>query len=218
MLKFDKTGKFVLQIGKAGKTEGSDSTTGLNRPGGVAVDSAANELYVADGFGNHRIVVFDANTGAFKRSWGAYGEKPTDTDPGAYDPSAAPSQQFHTVSCVKIAKDGMVYVCDRQNDRIQVFQKDGKFVKEAFVSKDDDRRRFGVGHRVLARPEGAVRRRRPRQEDLDARPRVARDRSAASATAGATPDCSTASAASRSTRRATSTPAKPTTASASRSS
>jgi DNA-binding beta-propeller fold protein YncE len=135
VLKFDKTGKFVLQIGKAGKTEGSDSTTGFNRPGGLAVDSAANELYVADGFGNHRIAVFDATTGAFKRSWGAYGEKPNDTDPGAYDPNGAPSKQFRTLSCVKIAKDGMVYVCDRQNDRIQVFQKDGKFVKEAFVSK-----------------------------------------------------------------------------------
>jgi DNA-binding beta-propeller fold protein YncE len=135
VLKFDKAGKFVLQIGKAGKAEGSDSTTGLNKPGGVAVDSAANEVYVADGFGNHRVAVFDATTGAFKRSWGAYGEKPTDTDPGNYDPNAPPSKQFHTVSCVKIAKDGMVYVCDRQNDRIQVFQKDGKFVKEAFVSK-----------------------------------------------------------------------------------
>ena len=135
VLKFDKTGKFVLQIGKAGGAGGSDSTTALNKPAGVAVDSAANEVYVADGFANHRIAVFDANTGAFKRSWGAYGEKPTDTDPGAYVPNATPSKQFHTVSCVKIAKDGMVYVCDRQNDRIQVFQKDGKFVKEAFVSK-----------------------------------------------------------------------------------
>jgi DNA-binding beta-propeller fold protein YncE len=135
VLKFDKTGKFLLQIGKGGKTEGSDSQTGFNRPGALTVDSAANELYVADGFGNHRIAVFDATTGAFKRSWGAYGEKPTDTDPGAYDPNGPPSKQFHTLSCVKIAKDGMVYVCDRQNDRIQVFQKDGKFVKEAFVSK-----------------------------------------------------------------------------------
>lgn len=135
MLKFAKDGKFLLQIGKAGKTEGSDSQTGFNRPGALAVDSSANELFVADGFGNHRIAVFDANTGAFKRGWGAYGEKPTDTDPGAYDPNAAPSKQFRTLSCVKIAKDGMVYVCDRQNDRIQVFQKDGKFVKEAFVSK-----------------------------------------------------------------------------------
>jgi DNA-binding beta-propeller fold protein YncE len=135
VLKFDKTGKFLLQIGKAGATGDASSTTNLNRPGGIAVDSAANEVYVADGFGGHRIAVFDATTGAFKRSWGAYGEKPTDTDPGKYDPSAPPSKQFHTLSCVKIAKDGMVYVCDRQNDRIQVFQKDGKFVKEGFVSK-----------------------------------------------------------------------------------
>jgi DNA-binding beta-propeller fold protein YncE len=135
VLKFDKTGKFILQIGKAGKTEGSDSQTGFNRPGALAVDSAANELYVADGFGNHRIAVFDAGTGAFKRSWGAYGEKPADTDPGPYDPNAPASKQFRTLSCVKLSKDGMVYVCDRQNDRIQVFQKDGKFVKEGFVSK-----------------------------------------------------------------------------------
>jgi len=135
VLKFSKDGKFLLQIGKAGKTEGSDSQTGFNRPGALAVDSAANELYVADGFANHRIAVFDANTGAFKRSWGAYGEKPADTDPGAYDPNGPASKQFRTLSCVKIAKDGMVYVCDRQNDRIQVFQKNGAFVKEAFVSK-----------------------------------------------------------------------------------
>jgi len=133
VLKFSKDGKFLLQIGKGGKTEGSDSTTGFNRPGALAIDGG--ELYVADGFGNHRIAVFDANTGTFKRSWGAYGEKPTDTDPGAYDANGQPSKQFHTLSCVKIAKDGMVYVCDRQNDRIQVFQKDGKFVKEGFVSK-----------------------------------------------------------------------------------
>ena len=135
VLKFDKSGKFLLQIGKGGKTEGSDSQTGFNRPGALAVDSAANELYVADGFGNHRIAVFDATTGAFKRSWGAYGEKPTDTDAGAYDPAGAPSKQFRTLSCVKMAKDGMVYVCDRQNDRIQVFEKSGKFVKEAVVAK-----------------------------------------------------------------------------------
>ncbi len=135
VLKFDKAGKFLLQIGKGGTTAGSDSPTGFNRPGALAVDSAANELYVADGFGNHRVAVFDATTGAFKRSWGAYGEKPNDTDPGRYDPAAPASKQFRTLSCVKIARDGMVYVCDRQNDRIQVFDKSGKFVKEAFVAK-----------------------------------------------------------------------------------
>jgi NHL repeat-containing protein len=135
VLKFDKAGKFVLQIGKAGQAGNNESQTSLNRPAGVAVDDAANEVYVADGFGNRRVAVFDANTGAFKRAWGAYGEKPNDENLPPYDPNAAPARQFRTVSCVKIAKDGMVYVCDRQNDRIQVFSKDGKFQKEAFVSK-----------------------------------------------------------------------------------
>ena len=135
VLKFTRSGKFILQIGQAGKTENNDSKTGLNRPAAMAVDPSTNEVFIADGFGNRRIIVFDADTGAYKRSWGAYGEKPDDSDPGSYDPNAPPAKQFRTVSCVSIAKDGLVYVCDRQNDRIQVFRKDGKFVKEAFVSK-----------------------------------------------------------------------------------
>jgi len=135
VIKFSRTGQFLLQIGRAGKVEGSDSKAGLNRPAGVRVDPATNEVYVADGFGNHRVAVFDADSGAYKRHWGAYGEKPDDTSLGPYDPNAPPVKQFRTVSCAAISKDGLVYVCDRQNDRIQVFQKDGKFVKEAFVSK-----------------------------------------------------------------------------------
>lgn len=135
VLKFSRSGKFLLQIGHAGKPEGNDSKTGLNKPSGIAVDAAANEVYIADGFGNRRIVVFDADTGAYKRHWGANGEKPEDANPGPYDPSAPPAKQFRGVSCVKISKDGMVYVCDRQNDRIQVFQKDGTFVKEGIVAK-----------------------------------------------------------------------------------
>ena len=115
VLKFDKAGKFVTQIGKPGQTDASN-TSNLSRPLAVAVDDAANEVFVADD-GHSRIAVFDAGSGAFKRSFTANGDA------------------FKTVSCVKIAKDGMVYDCDRQNDRIQVFQKDGKFVKEAFVSK-----------------------------------------------------------------------------------
>jgi DNA-binding beta-propeller fold protein YncE len=124
-----------LQIGHAGKVEGSDSKTGLNRPAGVKVDAATNEVYIADGIGNHRVVVFDADTGAYKRHWGAYGERPDDASTDAYDPSAPTAKQFRVVSCATISKDGLLYVCDSQNDRIQVFQKDGKFVKEAFVSK-----------------------------------------------------------------------------------
>jgi DNA-binding beta-propeller fold protein YncE len=134
VIKFSRTGQFLLQIGRAGKVEGSDSKAGLNRPASVRVDPATNEVHVADGFGNRRVIVFDADTGAYKRHWGAYGEKPNDASLGSYDPNAPPAKQFRTVSCVAIAKDGLVYVCDRQNDRIQVFRKDGKFVKEAFVS------------------------------------------------------------------------------------
>jgi len=135
VLKFSSSGQFVLQIGKAGATGDSNSTTSLNRPASVEVDTAANEVYVADGMVNRRVVVFDATTGAYKRHWGAYGAKPDDTQLGPYDPSAPPAKQFRTVSCVRIAKDGTVYVCDRQNNRIQSFKKDGTFVKEGFVSK-----------------------------------------------------------------------------------
>ena len=135
VIKFAKDGKFLLQIGTPGKMDGPDSQTTLNRPAAVAVDSAANEVYVADS-GNHRIVVFDSETGAYKRHWGAYGEKPTAAGGGAYDPSAAPARQFRDVTCVEISKDGMVYVCDRTSDRIQVFQKNGTFVKEGVLAKE----------------------------------------------------------------------------------
>jgi DNA-binding beta-propeller fold protein YncE len=131
VLKFSKTGQFLLQIGKPGQATGDDS---LNKPAAVAVDAAANEVFIAD-TGNRRIAVFDSESGKFKRAWGAYGEKPG-ADPGAYDPNGTPARQFRDVTCVDIAKDGMVYVCDRTSNRIQVFQKDGKFVKEGIVSKN----------------------------------------------------------------------------------
>ena len=135
VLKFAPDGKFLLQIGTPGKMEGPDSQTTLNRPAAVAVDAAANEVYVADS-GNHRIVVFNSENGAYKRHWGAYGEKPTAAGGGAYDPAAPPARQFRDVTCVELAKDGTVYVCDRTSNRIQVFQKDGKFVKEGIISKN----------------------------------------------------------------------------------
>ncbi len=136
ILKFTKDGKFVLQIGKPGDQTNSTDTSRLGRPANMTVDVAANELYVADGYYNHRIIVFDATTGAFKRMWGAYGKPPTDDKTPAYDPSAEPSKQFgNPVHCVRLARDGLVYVCDRVNDRIQVFRKDGTFVKEIFVEK-----------------------------------------------------------------------------------
>jgi DNA-binding beta-propeller fold protein YncE len=135
IVEFSAAGQFVFQIGHAGKPAGNDSTTGLNRPAAVSVDPRANEVYVADGLGNRRVVVFDATTGAYKRHWGAYGEKPDDSPLPTYDPNAAPTRQFREVTCAKVSKDGLVYVCDRQSDRIQVFHTDGRFVKEVVVAK-----------------------------------------------------------------------------------
>ena len=135
VLKFSRDGKFLLQIGQPGKVEGSFSKTTLNRPAGVSIDAAAREVYVADGLGNRRVAVFDSESGAYKRHWGAYGKPTSEAPLPTYDPTKPPDQQFNFVSCVKIAKDGLVYVCDRRNDRVQVFKKDGTFVKEAFVSK-----------------------------------------------------------------------------------
>lgn len=136
ILKFTADGKFVLQIGRQGPQTNSQDTARLGKPAQVTVDPATNEVYVADGYYNHRIIVFDADTGAFKRMWGAYGKPPTDEKSAAYDPAAAPAQQFNNpVHCVQVARDGLVYVCDRTNNRIQVFRKDGTFVKEFFVEK-----------------------------------------------------------------------------------
>jgi DNA-binding beta-propeller fold protein YncE len=134
VLKFDKAGKFLLQIGKPGTLGTGTSQDALNRPSAVAVDTTANEVYIADK-GSRRIAVFDSETGAYKRSWGAYGEAPG-ADPGPYDPAAPAARQFRDVSCVEIGKDNNVYVCDRSSNRIQVFSKDGKFVKEAIIRKD----------------------------------------------------------------------------------
>ena len=136
MLKFTRQGKFLLQIGHEGQSKGNTDTANLNRAAEAEVDLAANEVYVADGYGNRRVIVFDADTGAYKRHWGAYGSKPDDIDPGPYDPAAPMPKVFRTVHCAQIANDGLVYVCDRANDRIQVFKKDGTFVKEAQIAKD----------------------------------------------------------------------------------
>jgi DNA-binding beta-propeller fold protein YncE len=136
VLKFSTEGRLLLQIGVAGKTGGSNDTTLLGAPAAIEVDAAANELFVGDGYVNRRVIVFDATTGAYKRHWGAYGRRPDDADPGPYNPDAPPAPQFRTpVHAVRIAHDGLVYVADRTNDRIQVFHKDGAFVKEAFIAK-----------------------------------------------------------------------------------
>lgn len=130
LLKFTRDGRFVLQIGHPARGAASNDTTRLGRPADTMLDPETNELFVADGYGNHRVIVFDADTGAYKRHWGAYGKPPTD-QPLTYAPGNPPSSQFgNPMHCVKLARDGLVYVCDRINDRIQVFRRDGSFVRE----------------------------------------------------------------------------------------
>lgn len=119
VLKFSRTGEFLLQIGKAGTAGDNDSTTALHRPAAIAVDADRNEAYVADGFVNRRVIVFDATTGAYKRHWGGAAE-----------------DQLRTVGCVELAKDGTVYVCDRGNNRVLAFDKSGKLLKQGIVAKE----------------------------------------------------------------------------------
>ena len=149
-LKFTKAGKFLLQIGHPGKSTGSADTENLNEPTKAFVYAKTNEVFISDGYINRRVIVFDADTGAFKRLWGAYGKKPDDSVPRIrripfdrpqdlpistlfHDP---PPTQFNLVHSVLISHDDLVYVADRSNNRIQVFRPDGTFVKETFVARD----------------------------------------------------------------------------------
>jgi hypothetical protein len=136
VLKFTANGKFLKQFGFPYANAGSNDTWAFRQVAKIFVDDASNEAYISDGYGNHRVAVIDADTGKFKRYWGAYGNKPNDENLGRYNPDAPPAQQFRNpVHCAELSKDNLVYVCDRVNDRIQVFTKEGKFVKEQFVEK-----------------------------------------------------------------------------------
>jgi hypothetical protein len=136
ILKFTQGGKFLMQIGKPGQSKGSTDVANLKGPAKMFVDKATNELYVADGYGNRRVIVFDAETGKYKRHWGAYGHKPDDTDLGPYNPDAPLAQQFRNpVHCAELSDDGLLYTCDRVNDRIQVFKPDGTCVKDMIIAK-----------------------------------------------------------------------------------
>jgi hypothetical protein len=139
VLKFTKSGKFVMQIGRAGRSKGNADTENLNQPADTFVYAKTNELFVADGYGNRRVAVFDADTGRFKRMWGAFGNVPTDAPPNPALPDAdengAP-QFVQPVHATRVSNDGLVYVSDRGGKRVQVFTLEGKYVSQVFIGRD----------------------------------------------------------------------------------
>jgi len=135
ILKFTRDGEFLMEIGTPGMPANSLTEEHFGRVAKISFDAEGSEAYVSDGYTNKRVAVLDAATGAFKRYWGAYGNEPSDADLGPYDPSAPPAQQFRNpVHCAEPSNDGLVYVCDRPNDRIQVFNTDGTFVTEKMIA------------------------------------------------------------------------------------
>jgi hypothetical protein len=160
VLKFTADGQQLLEIGrKSNEPKNNQDTSLLGQPAAITVDDEAHEVYIGDGYMNNRVVVYDSDTGKFKRGWGAYGialseisNAAESNGPGGaaeegggsaiagspkiapYKAGDPPDRQFRSpLHCVRIANDSLVYVCDRHNDRIQVFTKAGKFLKEFFL-------------------------------------------------------------------------------------
>jgi DNA-binding beta-propeller fold protein YncE len=156
LLTFDNKGKFLLQIGGRTASTGNADTKTVHQSADVFVWPNTNEAFVADGYGNRRVIVFDADTGAFKRMWGAFGNAPIDVPPAVrgggagsggsagggrgaapvLDTDGPGSQQFGgPVHAVKVSNDGLVYVADRPNRRVQVFTPEGKYVTQTFINR-----------------------------------------------------------------------------------
>jgi hypothetical protein len=136
ILKFSKEGKFLLQIGHAGKSNGSNDTENFASPTKATYYAKTNEVFISDGYINRRVAVFDADTGRYKRHWGAYGRKPDDAAPKTRTYDGPAPEQFNLSHDVLISHDDLVYVADRSNNRLQVFRPDGTFVREAFVARE----------------------------------------------------------------------------------
>lgn len=141
-VKFTRTGQVALVIGKFDRTGGSNDTSLMGRPSEIWVDPADNEVFVADGYGNRRIIVFDGGTGKYLRHWGAYGKRPEDppSQPAGSSTAqnndavpAAPPAQFRVPHGIIGSRDGLIYLADRANNRIQVFRQNGEFVREKIL-------------------------------------------------------------------------------------
>jgi len=153
ILKFTQAGKFLFQVGHRGKSKGSLDTANFNNAADIYVYPKTNEVFVADGYVNRRVIVLDADTGAFKRMWGAHGNAPDDAAPNRLKPEGPGPQQFNLVHGVRVSNDGLVYVADRMNNRMQVFTLDGKFQREIFVERRT--KLLGTSFSVAFSPDAA---------------------------------------------------------------
>ena len=162
LVKFTRDGKFVMQIGKKGQSKGNKDTVNVNQAADTFVHVPTNELFVADGYGNKRIIVFDADTGAFKRMWGAFGNEPLDNVP---EPPKVPEDQripakeatgrgpeqfVRPVHAARVSNDGLVYVSDRGGKRVQVFTLEGKYVNQVFIDRYCEAPHCGNGQTVAS--------------------------------------------------------------------
>ena len=142
LLKLTETGRLVMQIGRSNSSRGNSDTMNLSQPSDVFVYAKTHEVFVADGYANHRVIVFDAETGAFKRMWGAFGNTPVDDQrcpppsPAVVPDDGSPGPaQFGIVHAVRVSNDGFVYVADREHKRVQVFTIEGTFVSQVFIGR-----------------------------------------------------------------------------------
>lgn len=155
ILAFTPEGKFLLQIGKQGGSRGDLDTVNVNRVADLYVDAGRKEVYAADGYGNRRVIVFDSDTGAYKRMWGAFGAAPPSTPPGPPPPAMRPpgiedltgrgSVEFRSVHGVELSNDGLVYVSDRDNQRVQVFDRQGRYKTQVFIHRNAPSRQTASG-------------------------------------------------------------------------
>ena len=139
LLKFTPAGELLLQIGGRARSSGNDDTVNPMRPAESFVRAATNEVFVADGYGNRRGIVFDADTGDYKRMWGAFGNTPMAPSEGGDEPAGPEGPpQFGIVHGIEVSSDGLVYVADRGNSRVQVFDADGTYRTQGFVNRGDE--------------------------------------------------------------------------------
>ena len=137
VMKFTRDGQHLMTLGRYDENGGNGNTELLGGPAGIWVDAETNEVFVADGYRNRRVIVFDGETGDYLRHWGAYGEPPDDEAEYNYAGRTAdspPPPQFSTVHGLVGARDGLIYVADRRGNRVQVFQRDGTYVTEQTIA------------------------------------------------------------------------------------